>query len=359
MALLSLEGRKKRFKYLDLGEYNKANILKFQKMAFSDKKQHDGIYGTQTDNALRTFYNCKRVTKDFKASEFRCTCGRCSGYPSYMKQVELKHLQSIRDHFGRPMIITSGLRCAYENSRAGGVPNSGHLRGYAADIVIRGVTEHVDQRVAALKWIVTLPNHQFTYGAYMVDSEGNYRTAAGMGNAMHTETHKPKKTESVSDKILAACKVQAEWMKNYIYAWKGKAKQTIADSKYYGTCVTYVACVLQRLGLLKPDECIWHNGKGKVSGTTDKMTVKYPKGKTLKALRDELKAGDIIIAGDPKSTEAGGNSHIFILSGKWDKNGNPYIWDNRSCDRVRAGKNGLHTYSGAKNVIAVVRVNTL
>ena len=57
MALLNIKQRKARFKALGLGDYNKTNILKFQKMAFKNKKWQDGVYGTQTDNALRTYYN--------------------------------------------------------------------------------------------------------------------------------------------------------------------------------------------------------------------------------------------------------------------------------------------------------------
>ena len=118
-----------------------------------------------------------------------------------MRQVELKHLQRIRDHYGKPIKITCGLRCPAENSAVGGIPNSSHLRGYAADFYMQGVTDSIGNRTAALKWIEKQPNHQFTYGAHMYDSEGKYRTAAGMGNAMHTETHKPtskKKTETKS-----------------------------------------------------------------------------------------------------------------------------------------------------------------
>ncbi|MBP5596717.1 MAG: hypothetical protein J6Y02_15125 [Pseudobutyrivibrio sp.] len=125
MALLSIAEREKRFKFLGFGEYNKSSILKFQKMAFPNlKSQQDSIYGKNTDNALRTFYNTKKVTKNFKPEEFKCECGGkyCSTYPSFMKQVELKHLQAIRDHYGKPMRITCGLRCSVQNSKVGGVP---------------------------------------------------------------------------------------------------------------------------------------------------------------------------------------------------------------------------------------------
>lgn len=196
MALLTKAGREKRFKYLGLGAYTSANILKFQKQAFpNDKSQHDSVYGKNTDNALRTFYNVKKVAPNFTPQEFRCTCGHCCGYPNYMKQVELKHLQAIRDHYGKPMTITSGLRCVYENRQCGGVSNSGHLRGYAADFYMKGVTDTVENRKSTLKWIVKQPNHQFTYGAYIVDSEGKYWASGQMGNAMHTETHRPDKVE--------------------------------------------------------------------------------------------------------------------------------------------------------------------
>lgn len=191
MALLTKDERKARFKFLGLGEYNTENIKKFQKMAFPTlPKEWDGVYGSKTDNALRHFYNVRKVTKNFEPTEFKCPCGRCTGYPTFMKQVELKHLQSIRDHYGKPMKITSGLRCEYENRRSGGVPNSGHLKGYAADFYMAGVTDSVPSRNKALAWIRKQPHHKFTYGAYMVDSDGCYRSARSMGNAMHTETKK-------------------------------------------------------------------------------------------------------------------------------------------------------------------------
>ena len=161
-----------------------------------------------------------------------------------------------------------------------------------------------------------------------------------------------EESDKSADAILDACAKQAEWMKHYTYKWQ--AKPTIEKSKKYGTCVTYVACVLQRLGLLDPGECIWHTSKGKVYGTTSAMDVMY-QSKTLKALKSTLKAGDIVLVGDKSSTAAGGSSHIFIFAGEWSGD-NPYIWDNHSAEQIRKGKSGAHTYSGAKKVIAIVRV---
>ena len=48
-------------------------------------------------------------------------------------------LQVIRDHFGQPVIVNSGFRCAALNRAVGGSRRSQHLRGEAADIRVVGV----------------------------------------------------------------------------------------------------------------------------------------------------------------------------------------------------------------------------
>lgn len=155
------------------------------------------------------------------------------------------------------------------------------------------------------------------------------------------------KPDTTVDKELAACAVQAEWMKNSKYKWQ--SNPTIEKSKYYGTCVTYVACVLQRINYLKPGECIWHDKKGKIYGTNDKMVVTYPKNKKLSQIKNELKAGDIVLDGDKSDDGAG--SHIFIITGKWDGD-KPIIWDNHSGQQ----KKGAYTYTRNRNIIGYVRL---
>lgn len=249
--MLTEAKREEYFEYLGFGKYNKSNLLKFQKKAFpNNESQHDSKYGKNSDNALRTFYNVKRYTKNFQPQEFSCKCGKCSGYPSYMKKVELEHLQSIRDHFGKPMTITSGLRCTHENTRVGGSANSGHLKGYAADFYISGITDSVESRTKALDFITCLPYHHFSYGANMVDSDGNYRQAASMGNAMHTETHAPM---DIHEKVCAKAKQIAD-SKKYIYVH--------FDKKYGKEC----AICHPHGGKNKGWQCIgyaiacWHHG---------------------------------------------------------------------------------------------------
>lgn len=43
-------------------------------------------------------------------------------------------LQTLRNLIGKPLVITSGYRCAKHNAEVGGEPDSAHLYGWAADI---------------------------------------------------------------------------------------------------------------------------------------------------------------------------------------------------------------------------------
>jgi zinc D-Ala-D-Ala carboxypeptidase len=47
----------------------------------------------------------------------------------------LARLDTLRARVGRPLVVTSGLRCPYWNDRAGGERDSEHLTGEAADLV--------------------------------------------------------------------------------------------------------------------------------------------------------------------------------------------------------------------------------
>jgi len=53
----------------------------------------------------------------------------------------LARLQSLRDQWQMPMIITSGYRCPEHNKAVGGSPHSQHLEGRAADIAMTSGTE--------------------------------------------------------------------------------------------------------------------------------------------------------------------------------------------------------------------------
>ncbi len=84
--------------------------------------------------------NCK--FKNFKYSEFKCKCGGeyCNGYPVAFSYELANNLQKVRDYFGKPLVITSALRCEKWNSLQGGVSSSKHKKGWACDFYISGVS---------------------------------------------------------------------------------------------------------------------------------------------------------------------------------------------------------------------------
>lgn len=69
-------------------------------------------------------------TKNFKASEFACRhCGE-----NKINQEVLLLCQKIRDLVDAPIRVNSGYRCPEHNAKVGGVKNSYHTQGLAADL---------------------------------------------------------------------------------------------------------------------------------------------------------------------------------------------------------------------------------
>ena len=79
-------------------------------------------------------------SKYFIRAEFACPCGRCGGFPVEPSPALVRMANQIREHFGRPMIPSSGVRCqAHNDELPGSVPNSRHVSGRALDFSIPGV----------------------------------------------------------------------------------------------------------------------------------------------------------------------------------------------------------------------------
>ena len=74
------------------------------------------------------------LSRSFRAKEFACKDGTD---PLFVDSELVQVLQAIRDHFGAPVVITSGYRTPAHNAKAGGTRFSQHLYGRAADIRVR------------------------------------------------------------------------------------------------------------------------------------------------------------------------------------------------------------------------------
>ena len=79
----------------------------------------------------------RKLAPSFNTREFRCRDGSDTVMVDETLTVVL---QCIRDHFGKPVTITSGYRTPAHNAAVGGAKSSQHLLGRAADIRVQGVS---------------------------------------------------------------------------------------------------------------------------------------------------------------------------------------------------------------------------
>jgi zinc D-Ala-D-Ala carboxypeptidase len=85
------------------------------------------------------------ISKDFSYGEFeRSATADWLGITNVITTFEVRDavreltltlLQPLRDAWGSGIIISSGYRCPRLNAAVGGSPTSGHVTGYAADLV--------------------------------------------------------------------------------------------------------------------------------------------------------------------------------------------------------------------------------
>lgn len=88
------------------------------------------VYSLKKDGNLRLSLN-------FRVKEFACKDG---SDPIFIDSELVDILQKIRNHFKKPVIITSAYRTPIYNNKVGSGTYSQHLYGRAADIKISGVS---------------------------------------------------------------------------------------------------------------------------------------------------------------------------------------------------------------------------
>ena len=75
------------------------------------------------------------MSKYFTESEMACKC--CGQVPPQgVDQHLYELLDDIRERVGQPLILSCACRCPAHNAEVGGVPNSQHVTGQAADIIV-------------------------------------------------------------------------------------------------------------------------------------------------------------------------------------------------------------------------------
>ena len=68
----------------------------------------------------------------------------------------------VREHFGKPITVSSGVRCETHNARVGGVSGSRHKRGKAMDFCVSGIPASI-----VLPYVQSLSGIRY---AYAIDS---------------------------------------------------------------------------------------------------------------------------------------------------------------------------------------------
>lgn len=134
--------------------------------------QADGIFGTETETRIRQVIASGETAvqkpdkkpdiwsevRYFTRSEFACRCGKCGGFPAEPEPLLVLLADGIRQYFGKPVLVSSGVRCSAHNKAVGGVSNSRHLTGKAMDFCISGSSAE-----AVLAYLRRQPELRYAY----------------------------------------------------------------------------------------------------------------------------------------------------------------------------------------------------
>ena len=151
------------------GDKSQQATIDFQR-AYMEKTEVDGVFGAATekrilevvatgeepvDDKMSATADWWKDIRYFRRDEFRCPCPRCGGFPVEPEEKLVRLADQVREHFGAPVIVSSGVRCqAHNDELDGSVKNSYHLRGKAMDFCVHGVPG-----AKLLAYVKTLPVH--------------------------------------------------------------------------------------------------------------------------------------------------------------------------------------------------------
>lgn len=147
-----------------------------------------------------------------------------------------------------------------------------------------------------------------------------------------------------------AMKIQFEWSKNQEYDFDDNP--TIENSRYKGTCITFPAVSLQRIGLLPKGKYFYlypntmkiaGNGADYVKEHPEKYILWYP-NKTIAELGSIIHKGDIIGYGEPAY-------HTMVYMGK-DSSGRP-LFNSMGHQKIL---NGTYSYYANRKINMLVRI---
>lgn len=129
----------------------------------------------------------QKLSDNFEVREFSCHgSGCCSTVLIDPKLVEI--LQKIRDHFGKPVYINSGYRCAKHNKAVGGVSGSYHLKGMAADITVKDVAPAEVAKYAESIGVLGIGLYESNKSGYFVHVDTRTKKSFWYGSGQERRT---------------------------------------------------------------------------------------------------------------------------------------------------------------------------
>ena len=153
------------------GEGSQRATIDFQR-SYMAQEDVDGIFGAETEkrileviatgekpavaeNATTAPADWWKDIRYFTRAEFRCPCGKCGGFPVEPEEKLVRLADQVREHFGAPVIVSSGVRCqAHNDELPGSAKNSYHVKGKAMDFCVQDVSG-----AELLAYVKTLPIH--------------------------------------------------------------------------------------------------------------------------------------------------------------------------------------------------------
>lgn len=138
----------------------------FTANGIANKSTLELILSVETDKQPAESVDPWANIKYFSRREFACKCGRyCNGFPVEPNMLLIEQADNVREHFGAPVFVSSGVRCRQHNANVGGASGSRHKSGKAMDFRVEGKSAN-----AVLKYVKTLPNIRYSYaidGSYV------------------------------------------------------------------------------------------------------------------------------------------------------------------------------------------------
>lgn len=117
-----------------------------------------------------------KLSNYFDSTEFDCHGNGCCS-STIINEKLVEYLNKIREHFGRPITITSGYRCPVHNRNVGGATGSRHSKGDAADIVIQGIAPRTVAQYAESIGILGIGLYETAADGYFVHIDArDYRS---------------------------------------------------------------------------------------------------------------------------------------------------------------------------------------